>query len=96
MKACDNFQENRHSGLPQDVMVDMSIEQLDSDMNGTAKYTFHNVWVSDVADTQVADENADQILDFDITLTYSDWVTGDGENDEPLKAKGPTLNSTAL
>jgi len=96
MKACDNFQENRHSGVPGDLMVNMSIEQLDSAGNGTAKYTFHNAWISEVADTQVADENQDQIQEFDITITYSDWVTGDDEVDNPLKINGPTLNSNAL
>lgn len=96
MKACDNFQENKHSGVPAELMVDMSIEQLDSAGNGTAKYTFHNAWISEVADTQVADETQDTIQEFDITITYTDWVSGSDEIDNPLKANASTLNPTAL
>lgn len=96
MKACDNFQENKHSGVPADLMVDMSIEQLDSAGNPTAKYTFHNVWPQEVAAISVDDTNQDQIQEFDVTLTYSDFVTGDGEIDNPLSGNPSTLNQTAI
>lgn len=96
MKAVDNFQENKHSGVPSSIMVDMSVEQLDSAGNATCKYTFHNVWPSDLPEFTVDDSTADTVQEFDVTLTYSDWVIGDGENDSPLSSSGPTLNDFAL
>lgn len=96
MKACDNFQENKHSGVPASLMVDMSIEQLDSAGNPTAKYTFHNVWPQEVAEVSVDDTNQDMIQEFDVTLCYSDWVVGDAETDNPTSGNSSTLNETAL
>ena len=32
----------------------------------------------------------------DITITYTDWVSGSDEVDNPLNANAPTLNPTAL
>lgn len=96
MKAIDNFQENKHSGVPSSVMVDMSIEQLDSAGNSTTKYTFHNVYPSDMPEYSVDDGTADTIQEFDITLTYSDWVLGEGEIDKPTENNGSTLNDFAL
>lgn len=96
MKAVDNFQENKHSGVPSSIMVDMSVEQLDSAGNATCKYTFHNVWPQDLPEFSVDDATPDTIQEFDVTLCYSDWVIGDGETDNPTSSSGPTLNDFAL
>ena len=95
MTACDNFQKNMHSGDPASVMAEMGVSQLDSAGNPTARYTFHNVWVSDVPEISVGADQADTIIEFDVTFTYSDWVLGTGEFDEPTSANNATKNPTA-
>lgn len=95
MKAADHFQNNEHSGNPASVMGELSVEQLDSAGNPTAKYTFHNVFVQEVSELAVGDDQVDTIQEFDVTFSFTDWVVGDGEMNEPDIANAPTLNDVA-
>jgi len=95
MKAADHFQNNQHSGNPGAIMGELSVEQLDSAGNPTAKYTFHNVFVSEVATLEVGDDQVDTIQEFDVTFTFSDWVVGDGELNDPAAGNAATGNETA-
>jgi len=95
MVSADNFQKNSHSGNPGDLMGELSVEQLDSAGNPTAKYTFHNVFVSELAEVAVSDETIDEISTFDCTFSFTDWVAGDGELPDAKAGGKPTLNSIA-
>lgn len=95
MKAADHFQNNTHSGNPTSVMGELSVEQLDSAGNPTAKYTFHNVFVQEVGELAVGDDQVDTIQEFDVTFSYSDWVVGDGELNQPSAGNPATLNDVA-
>lgn len=95
MKSCDNFQENKHSGDPSAVLGELSVSQLDSSANETAKYTFHNVFPSDIGELTQGSDQIDTLLEFDVTFSFSDWVVGDGEINDPSKVNSPTLNATA-
>lgn len=95
MKAADHFQNNSHSGNPTSIMGELSVEQLDSAANATAKYTFHNVFVAEVPAVEVGAENVDTIQEFDVTFAFSDWVVGDGEFNAPASGKPATKNSIA-
>ena len=95
MKDTDNFQQNLHSGVPADLMTEMSVAQLDSYQNETTVYTFHNVWVSEVSSIDVSDDTDGGIQEFSVTFTYSDWVVGNEEFDKPEVANKPTLNPIA-
>lgn len=95
MVAADHFQNNSHSGNPTTVMGEISVEQLDSAGNPTAKYTFHNVWVSGVGEISVGDEETDSLQEFDVTFTFTDWVVGDGEFNDPSAGNSATLNDIA-
>lgn len=95
MKSADHFQNNTHSGNPAEVMGELSVEQLDSAGNPTAKYTFHNVFVSEVGAVEISDETIDTISEFDVTFAFTDWVVGDGELNSPEAGNQATLNSIA-
>lgn len=95
MKAADHFQNNQHSGIPASIMGELSVEQLDSAGNPTAKYTFHNVFPSEVAALEVGDDQLDTIQEFDVTFTFSDWVVGDGELNDPSAGNAATGNTIA-
>lgn len=92
MRSTDHFQDNMHSGVPNEVMTTMAVSQLDSAMNETVRYTFHNVWPSSVGSIELSDETKDTIQQFTVTFTFSDWVVGDGELDKPLQFNSPTKN----
>ena len=95
MKAADHFQNNQHSGNPAAIMGEMSVEQLDSAGNPTARYTFHNVYVSEVPALELADDQVDTIQEFDVTFTFSDWVVGSNEFNEPESGNLATKNDVA-
>jgi len=95
MKSADHFQNNQHSGSPSEVMGELSVEQLDSAGNPTAKYTFHNVFVSEVGAVEISDETVDTVSEFDTTFTFTDWVVGDGELNDPLSGNSATENAIA-
>ncbi len=95
LKAADHFQNNSHSGNPQAVLGEMSIEQLDSAGNGTAKYTFHNVFVQEVGEVAVAADTTDEAMEFEVTFSFTDWVVGDGELNQPGAGNRATGNEVA-
>jgi len=87
MKATDHFQNNQHSGNPTALMGEMSVEQLDSAGNSTIKYTFHNVFVQEIGEISISDDQVDTLQEFDCTLSFTDWVVGE--------TNAPTLNDVA-
>ena len=95
LKACDHFQNNEHSGNPSSVMGELSVSQLDSAGVETAKYTFHNVYVSGVGEMTVGSDQIDTVLEFDTTFTFSDWVVGSDSTNKPESVTAPTLNDIA-
>lgn len=96
MASIDHYQDNKHSGVPANLMVDASVVQLDSAGNETAKYTFHNLFPSEVAEITLGADTIDAVQEFDVTFTFSDWVVGGNTVQEPGSANPPTLNETAL
>ena len=96
MASIDHYQDNKHSGVPASLMVDASVVQLDSAGNETAKYTFHNLFPSEVAEITLGADTTDAVQEFDVTFTFSDWVVGGNTVQEPGSANPPTLNETAL
>lgn len=95
MVAADHFQNNSHSGNPDSVMGELSVVQLDSKGNATAKYTFHNVFVQSVAELSVGDDTIDTIQEFDVTFSFTDWVVGDGVLNNPGAGNAASGNSVA-
>lgn len=97
MKATDNFQANTHSGVPAELMVDMSISQLDSLEKEVVKYTFHNVWVSEVGAVTLDATSIDTLQEFDVTFVLSDWVVNStDEFSHPDKVfNAPSKNITS-
>ena len=93
--ACDNFHKNLHSGSPQEIFADLKIEQLDSAANPTAEYTLHNCWPSVVGEVAYGDDSENTPTEVNITFTFTDWVTGKGEED--IYSPNPaTKNATGL
>lgn len=95
MVAADHFQTNTHSGNPNSILGELSVEQLDSAGNATAKYTFHNVFVQEVAEITVGDDTLDTPMEFDVTFSFSDWTLGSGAIQEPASGNKATLNDIA-
>jgi len=95
MRYTDHFQNNQHTGVPGALMGELSVEQLDSAGVGTAKYTFHNVWVSSVGELSLGDDTSDTIHEFAVTFSFTDWVVGDANLNLPAKAGAPTNNVVA-
>lgn len=79
MRSMDHFQNNTHSGKPEDIFLDLKVNQLDGDGNITTTYTFHNCWPTEVGEISVADESDGGIQEFDVTFSFTDWVIGSGE-----------------
>jgi len=95
MKSADHFQNNTHSGNPASIMGELSVEQLDSAGNPTTKYTFHNVYVSEVGELAVGDDQVDTVQEFDVTFSFTDWVVGDGTLNATEAGNAPSLNDVA-
>lgn len=95
MVAADNFQNNTHSGNPTAILGELSVEQLDSAGEATVKYTFHNVFVQEVGEVTIGDDQNDTITEFDVTFSFSDWVVGDGSLNSPSTFTPATGNDTA-
>lgn len=95
MKSADHFQNNTHSGNPTALMGELSVEQLDSAGNPTAKYTFHNVFVQEVSELLVGDDQIDTLQEFDVAFSFTDWVVGDGELNTPEAGNLATQNDVA-
>lgn len=95
MIAADHFQTNTHSGQPNNILGELSVEQLDSAGNPTVKYTFHNVFVQEVAEITLGDDTQDTAMEFDCTFSFSDWVIGDSLLQNPAAGNKATLNDIA-
>nr|DAP73203.1 MAG TPA: Baseplate wedge protein [Caudoviricetes sp.] len=95
MLAIDSFQKNWHSGVPGELMVDMTVQQLDSAENVSAVYTFHNVWPQMVDNVDVSADAVDQVQEFGVTFSFTDWVVGTEELSQPNNVLSPTLNDVA-
>lgn len=95
MRAIDHFQDNMHSGVPMEVMTNMSVTQLDSAMNETVRYTFHDVFPTQVSDVSLDDSTSSTITDTKVTFSFVDWVVGDGQLDKPLQYNSATKNFIA-
>lgn len=95
MVAADNFQKNTHSGNPNNILGELSVEQLDSAGNATAKYTFHNVFVQEMSEISLADDTADEAGTFDVVFSFSDWVIGTGDLQDPASGNKATKNDIA-
>lgn len=95
MRSADHFQNNEHSGNPTAVLGELSVQQLDSQGNDTVTYTFHNVFVQEVGEVTLGDDQVDTALEFDVTFSFSDWVVGDLETNEPSLGNDSTANDVA-
>jgi len=95
MRYADHFQDNMHSGNPNSLMGELSVVQLDSAGNETARYTFHNVFVSEVGEVALADDTVDTAQEFDVTFAFTDWVVGGGELNDPAAGNQATENEVA-
>lgn len=96
MKAADHFQGNTHSGNPNAILGELSVEQLDSAGNPTVKYTFHNVFVQEVGEIQLSDETQDAAMEFDVTFSFSDWVVGSDSVNTPSAGNKATGNDISI
>lgn len=92
MRYTDHFQNNEHSGNPTSVMGELSVQQLDSAGNETVTYTFHNVFVQEVGEVALGDDTTDTAMEFDVTFSFTDWVVGEGETNQPGEGNSPTGN----
>lgn len=95
MKAADHFQNNEHSGNPTSVLGELSVQQLDSQGNDTVTYTFHNVFVQEIGEVSLGDDQVDTAMEFDVTFSFTDWVVGGGETNEPATGNAATANDIA-
>lgn len=96
IKAMDHFQSNSHAGTLNDTMCTMTVVQLDSDQNETVTYELHNVFPTEVTDIQMSAEMLDQVIEFDVQFSYSDWTYGHDENrNQPGEYNHATLNKVA-
>ena len=95
MRSIDHFQDNMHSGVPIEVMADLSVSQLDSAMNETVRYTFHCCWPQDIQEISVGDDQQDSVTQTQVTFAYTHWVVGDGNLDKPLQYNSATKNFIA-
>ena len=95
MVAADNFQKNAHSGNPNNILGELSVEQLDSAGNATVKYTFHNVFVQEVGEITLGDDTQDTAMEFDAIFSFSDWVIGGGDLQDPTSGNKATKNDIA-
>lgn len=95
MVAADNFQNNSHSGNPTALLGELSVEQLDSAGNPTVQYTFHNVFVQEVGEISIGDDQIDTPMEFDVTFSFTDWVVGNGDQNDPASGNQATGNDIA-
>lgn len=95
MKAADHFQNNEHSGNPTSVLGELSVQQLDSQGNDTVTYTFHNVFVQEVGEISLGDDQVDTAMEFDVTFSFSDWVVGAEETNNPAVGNSASANDIA-
>ena len=95
MRSADDFQQNTHSGNPNEILGELSVTQLDSLGKPTVTYTFHNVFVSTVDAVELSDDTDGGIQEFSVTFSFSDWVVGTSEVSAPTIANASSTNSIA-
>lgn len=95
MKACDHFQNNEHSGNPSAVLGELSVEQLDSKGNPTVRYTFYNVFPTEIGEISLTDDTDAGVIEFDVTFSFTDWVVGTKRTNEPFEFSQPARNDIA-
>jgi hypothetical protein len=96
MKSADHFQNNSHSGNVNSILGELSVEQLDSAGNPTARYTFHNVFVQEVGEIELNDETVDAAMEYDVIFSFSDWVVGTDSTNTPASGNASTKNDISL
>lgn len=99
MKAIDNFQANTHSGVPQDLFVEMSVVQLDSLEKPVAVYTFKDVWPQMIGEVTVGADSINQIQEFDVTFSFSSWIIEDSSGsiyNSPNDGRAASTNVTSV
>lgn len=94
--SCDQFQDNKHTGVPAELMIDANVIQLDSYGNETTKYTFHNLFPYEIGEISLSADTIDSIEEFDVTFSFTDWVVGDDAVQRPGQSGEGTKNVTAL
>lgn len=92
LKAADHFQDNSHSGNPTAILGELSVEQLDSAGNSTVTYTFHNVFVQEVGEVSIGDDQNDAAMEFDVTFSFTDWTVGNTRTNTPEAGNAGTAN----
>jgi hypothetical protein len=95
MKAADHFQNNEHSGNPTALLGELSVVQLDSAGNDTVTYTFHEVFVQEVGEISIGDDQIDTPMEFDVTFSFTDWVVGTDLVNNPASGNAATKNDVA-
>lgn len=99
MSKIDNFEENRHSGLPNELMVQMSVVQLDSLEKPVAVYTFKNVFPMEIGEVSVGADTIDTLQEFDVTFSFSSWIvegSSGGDTNQPNDGRVASTNITAV
>jgi len=66
------------SGSPADYFRTATVSQLkrDGSVNAEGIYILHNAWPTSIDPMDLGFENADTILEYGVTLSYSHWVKG--------------------
>ena len=95
MRYTDHFQNNEHSGRPSSVLGELSVQQLDSQGNDTVTYTFHDVFVQEVGEISLGDDQVDTAMEFDVTFSFTDWVVGGGELNDTSAGNTASANDVA-
>jgi len=71
MIKADDFQNNKHASTPGSVMTSMKVMQMNSDGTEGAAYEFHDVFVQDIGEISVGDDQTDTIQEFDVTFSFT-------------------------
>jgi hypothetical protein len=94
--ACDNFYLNFHTGDPDKIFSDLTVQQLDSAAQVTAEYTLKSCWPSNVGEITYSDDAENSPTEFSVTFTYSEWVVGTGEVPDYNPKFKATNNATSF
>lgn len=74
VKSIDDAQNDiRNNDSIKDYAIDIVVMQLDGRNQPTASYALYNCWPSSIGAVDLADDAADTISEFTVTLTYSHW-----------------------
>ena len=72
-KVMDDFQNNKHAGNPQELMIEAVVSQLDHNGDVSASYKFKDLFVNNVGPVTVSDAEANTIQSFDVTFSFTSW-----------------------